>query len=94
MIDIEYCLNIKNVIIGVGLGKGSKKEEEKMVGFIQHSSDPSQPGRALDKKKIKNSTIFCMSLLSPNLVKTLKKQLISASFKMFFLGKVEVKKSD
>ena len=24
-----------------------------MVGFIQRSSDPSQPGRALDKKKSK-----------------------------------------
>ena len=25
-----------------------------MVGFIQRSSDPSQPGRAVDKKKIQN----------------------------------------
>ena len=24
--------------------------KKKMVGFIQRSSDPSQPGRALDKK--------------------------------------------
>ena len=29
-----------------------------MVGFIQCSSDPSQPGRALDKKKIKNFIDF------------------------------------
>ena len=30
-----------------------------MVGFIQRSSDPSQPGRALDKKKKKNLHNFC-----------------------------------
>ena len=42
-----------------------------MDGFIQRSSDPSQPGRAMDKK---------------NKTKTLKTKFISASFKMF-LGK-------
>ena len=29
-----------------------------MVGFIQRSSDPSQPSRALEEKKFKNYTIF------------------------------------
>ena len=29
-----------------------------MVGFIQHSSDPSQPGRALDKKNSKITPFF------------------------------------
>ena len=30
------------------LREGFKKKKKKMVGFIQRSSDPSQPGRALD----------------------------------------------
>ena len=38
------------------LGKVSKKI--KMVGFIQCSSHPSQPGRALDKKKSKFTQFF------------------------------------
>ena len=29
-----------------------------MVGFIQRSSDPSQPGRALDKKNLKITQFF------------------------------------
>ena len=50
-----------------------------MFGFIQRSSDPSQPGRALDKKNSKIPQFFVISLLSlysPNLART--------SFKMFF----------
>ena len=34
-----------------------------MDGFIQCSSDPGQPGRAMDKKKLINSTIlFCLDM--------------------------------
>ena len=38
--------------------EGLKKNKKKMVGFIQRSSDPSQPGRAFDKKKSKIMQLF------------------------------------
>ena len=34
-----------------------------MVGFIQRSSDPSQPGRALDKKKSKITQFFYVFII-------------------------------
>ena len=34
-----------------------------MVGFIQRSSDPSQPGRALDKKKSKIPIFFYVFII-------------------------------
>ena len=43
--------------------EGFNKKMKKMDGFIQRSSDPSQPGRAVDKKNQKFHNVF-MSLLS------------------------------
>ena len=40
------------------LTKGRFQKKLKMVGFIQRSSDPSQPGRALDKKNSKFTHFF------------------------------------
>jgi len=34
-----------------------------MVGFIQRSSDPSQPGRALDKKNSKITQFFYVFII-------------------------------
>ena len=38
--------------------EGLKRNGKKIVGFIQRSSDPSQPGRALDKKNSKLHSFF------------------------------------
>jgi len=40
-----------------------KKKKKKMVGFIQRSSDPSQPGRALDKKNSKITIFFYVFII-------------------------------
>ena len=58
-----------------------------MVGSIQRSSDPSEPGRALEKK---NSTIFFYVFIIFIITK-FGENLISASFKMFFGGKLKSK---
>ena len=40
-----------------------QKTKQKMVGFIQRSSDPSQPGRALDKKNSKITHFFYVFII-------------------------------
>ena len=50
---LEKVLEISNPETNEELREGFKKKIKKMVGFIQRSSDPSQPGRALDKKNSK-----------------------------------------
>ena len=52
--------NNKNLLL---VREGLKKKGKKRNGFIQCSSDPSQPGRAMDKKNKKFHNFF-MSLLS------------------------------
>ena len=46
------------------LGKVSQQKNKKMVGFIKRSSDPSQPGRALDKINSKITIIFYVFIIS------------------------------
>ena len=58
--DKSLKIKIADLNFSVFLREGLKKMNKKMVGFIQRSSDPSQPGRALDKKnsKIQNRFYF------------------------------------
>ena len=66
-----------------------------MVGFIQRSSDPSQPGRALDKKNSKitqfyyDFIIFIITKFGENFEENGYLLLLKC-----LGGKVKVKKSD
>ena len=53
-------------------------------GFKKSSSDPSQPGRALDKKNSKITQIFIIFIITKF---GEKKKFISASFQMFWWKK-------
>ena len=44
-------LDLYKVLNKEPIREGFTKKIKKMVGFIQSSSDPSQPGRGMDKKK-------------------------------------------
>ena len=57
----KVVVELSNIKLKITQGRFKKKQ--KMVGFIQRSSDPSQPGRALDKKNQKLHNLF-MSVLS------------------------------
>ena len=72
-------------IINNSYREGLKNKQTTMVGFIQRSSDPSQPGRALDNKKSKIHFFLCLYYLyNHQILRELwRKKLISASFKMF-----------
>ena len=74
------------------LGKVSKTKQ-KMVGFIQHSSDPSQPGRALDKKIQKNYYDFIIFIIT-KFGENFEDKIDICFFLNVLVKKVEVKKSD
>ena len=60
MSDIMVYLAMFSTIIDKGWFQTKNK---KMVGFIQRSSDPSQPGRALDKKNQKLHNFFYVCII-------------------------------
>ena len=67
-----------------------------MVGFIQRSSDPSQPGRALDKKNSKITQFFYVFIIFiiTKFGENFEEKIDICFFKNVLVEKVEVKKSD
>ena len=67
-----------------------------MVGFIQRSSDPSQPGRALDKKnqKLHNFCYVFIIFIITKFGKNFEEEKLYLLHLKCFWEKVEVKKTD
>ena len=70
--------------------------EQKMVGFLQRSSDPSQPGRALDKKNSKIQIFFYVFIIFiiTKFGENFEDKIDICFFWNVLRGKVKVKKSE
>ena len=65
-----------------------------MVGFIQHSSDPSQPGRALDNKKFPFFLYVFIIFIITKFGENFEEKIDICFFLNVLVEKVEFKKSD
>ena len=88
--DPEQCHNQFNCI------REGFQKNIKMVGFIKRSSDPSQPGRASDKKKSKITPFFYVFFIFilTKFCEDFEEKNDICFFLNVFGGKVKVKKSE